>query len=179
MEVCCLIASLRKKLCYLHLIYVRVPTLTVQIVMFDPVSHKQRGPEARHDHPSCISWNKRSRVTAWDRPKNATPPWLWLLLRQYLQLHWNMFVSKIPDYMSTMMSTFRGGLFKLLGFLEVKDSRNCNNQNGSNNNTLTIILPIFPAMLFDTKGLKNIAPAKSKITVKAFCGCLLYLLAPK
>ncbi|KAK4596319.1 hypothetical protein RGQ29_014379 [Quercus rubra] len=33
------------------------------IVMFDPVSHKLRGPEARHDHPSCISWNKRSRVT--------------------------------------------------------------------------------------------------------------------
>ena len=67
----------------------------------------------------------------------------------------------------------------MLGFLEVKDSRNCNNENGSNNNTLTIILPIFPAMLFDTKGQESIAPAKSKITVKAFCRCLLYLLAPK
>ena len=67
-----LIASLRKKLCYLHLIYVRVPVLSVQIVMFDPVSHKQKGPEARHDHPSCISYNKRRRVTARDRPKNAT-----------------------------------------------------------------------------------------------------------
>ena len=34
---------------------VRLPVLSMQIVMSNPVSHKQRDPEARRDHPSCIS----------------------------------------------------------------------------------------------------------------------------
>nr|POE45623.1 hypothetical protein CFP56_05516 [Quercus suber] len=43
----------------------------------------------------------------------------------------------------------------------VMDSKNSNNRKVSNNNTPTMTLPIFPAMLFDTKG-------QEKITVKTF-----------
>ena len=52
-------------------------------------------------------------------------------------------------------------LFKFHGLLELMDS---NNQNVSNNNTPTMVLPIFPAMLFDTKGQESIAQPKSTIT---------------
>lgn len=116
------------------------------------------------------------------------PPQLWLLQRQYLQLHWNMLVPTIAHYIRHDVSTLWGGLFILLGFLEVKDSRNCNNQNGSNSNSPTMILPIFPTMLFDTKGQESIAPAKSTITgvsssfkdnYESFCRCLLYLTGTK
>ena len=59
--------------------------------------------------------------------------------------------------MSTMMSL----LFKFHGLLEVMERKNGNNQNVSNYNTPTMI---FPAMLFNTKGQKSIAQAKSTIT---------------
>ena len=52
-------------------------------------------------------------------------------------------------------------LFKFHGLLELMDS---NNLNVSNNNTPTMVLPIFPAMLFDTKGQESIAQPKSTIT---------------
>ena len=55
-------------------------------------------------------------------------------------------------------------LFKFHGLLEVMERKNSNNQNVSNYNTPTMILPIFPAMLFNTKGQVSIAQAKSTIT---------------
>ena len=51
-------------------------------------------------------------------------------------------------------------LFKFHGFLEVMDSKNSNNQNVSNNNTPTVTLPIFPAMLLDTKGQESMETFK-------------------
>lgn len=58
MELSSLIASLRKNYVTLILFNVGVPVLLVQIVVSDPVPHKQGGPKATHDHPSCISENK-------------------------------------------------------------------------------------------------------------------------
>ena len=55
-------------------------------------------------------------------------------------------------------------LLKFHGLLEVMDSKNSNNQIVSNNNTPTMILPFFPALLFDTKGQESIAQPKSTIT---------------
>ena len=55
-------------------------------------------------------------------------------------------------------------LFKFHGLLEVMESKTSNNQNVNNYNTPTMILPNFPAMLFDTKGQESTAQAKSTIT---------------
>ena len=76
-------------------------------------------------------------------------------------------------------------LLKLPGLLEVTNNRNRNSQNDSYDNTP--ILPVFPAMLFDTQGRESIAQVESKITVVssqrhnwgAFCRCLFVLIGNK
>ena len=77
-------------------------------------------------------------------------------------------------------------LFKFHGLLEGMDSKNSSNQIVSSNNTPTMVLPIFPAMLFEYQRPREYSSAQKynnksalicfkDITVKAFCRCLLVL----
>ena len=70
-------------------------------------------------------------------------------------------------------------LFKFHGLLEVMDSKNSSNQIVSNNNTPTMVLPIFPAMLLEYQRPREYSTAQKynnksalicfkDITVKAF-----------